>query len=85
MDYVAYKHLSISPIGQMVFPCTYRSAVIFDYCCNSIHSPTHLTKQHSPRLWSAVRVGEIPSNNRVLMGIGGHVEGTTEIIITKIV
>jgi len=30
MDY-AYKHLSISPIGQMVFPCTYRSAVTFDY------------------------------------------------------
>lgn len=37
MDY-AYKHLSISPIGQMVFPCTYRSAVTFDYTMYILYS-----------------------------------------------
>jgi len=28
MDY-EYKHLSISPIGQMVFPCTYRDYTVY--------------------------------------------------------
>lgn len=36
MDY-AYKHLSISPIGQMVFPCTYRSVVTFDYIVYTLY------------------------------------------------
>lgn len=40
MDY-AYRHLSISPIGQMVFPCTYHLAVTFDYIICNVYIISH--------------------------------------------